>query len=85
MAYNITQRCQLNGCNAEVYFDEDTNRVHDFCSRRHASMAMARGEWPHPGTQGSAVCQLPGCYQAVYRNPSTGEVSPWWCLVIYVV
>eukprot|EP00752_Nemacystus_decipiens_P006890 g6189.t1 len=68
-------RCQLHGCNKEVFFDEGANRVHDFCSLRHASMAMSRGQWPPPGTQGSSSCQLPGCDQLVYRNPSTGEES----------
>ncbi|CAN0053760.1 unnamed protein product, partial [Ectocarpus sp. 12 AP-2014] len=67
--------CQLHGCNAEVFFDEDTNTVHDFCCRRHANMARARGQWPCPGMQGSTVCQYPGCNEWVYRNPETGEVS----------
>lgn len=68
------QRCQLDGCNEEVCFDEAANRVHDFCSLRHASMAKSKGEWPPPGTMGSSGCQLPGCDKFVYRNPSTGEV-----------
>ena len=69
-----TQRCQLHGCNKQVFFDERANRVHDFCSLRHASMAKSRGEWPPQGTRGASGCQLPGCDKLVYRNPSTGEV-----------
>jgi len=70
-----SQRCQLHGCNRQVFFDEDAKQVHDFCCRRHAGLAKARGQWPPPGTQGSSTCQLPGCDQWAYRNPVTGEVG----------
>ncbi|CAM9267091.1 unnamed protein product, partial [Hapterophycus canaliculatus] len=67
--------CQLHGCSEQVFFDEETGRVHDFCCRRHALMARDRGEWPRPGTQGSSGCQLPGCNQWVYKDPVSGEES----------
>eukprot|EP00903_Cladosiphon_okamuranus_P011897 g11174.t1 len=72
---SATSRCKLHGCNEPVFFDQHANRVHDFCSLRHANMAMSRGQWPPPDTQGSSGCQLPGCEMRVYRNPSTGEES----------
>lgn len=48
--------------------------LHDFCSRGHAQLAKARGEWPRPASKGTSTCSLPGCDHLVFRDSETGKV-----------
>ena len=41
--------CKLEGCEYQCYFDADTERVHDFCSRTCHALALKRGEWSKAG------------------------------------
>lgn len=77
-------QCQLDGCSLAVHVDEHTGRVHDYCSRRHADLGLARGgpsaqapcRRAEPvSTKGTAECRLEGCKELVYRDPETKVVS----------
>jgi len=41
--------CKLEGCEYPCYFDAETERVHDFCSRTCHALALKRGEWSKAG------------------------------------
>jgi hypothetical protein len=63
----LCHECNLDGCSETVYFEEETGRVHDFCSRYHADMAIESDQWPSSNRkrqrdgQGDDQCSLPGC------------------------
>lgn len=65
----------LDGCSNTVYFDSATNRVHDFCCKRHAKSAIADGKWTRSGGTGTSKCKLKGCRRDVYLDPITSLVS----------
>lgn len=63
--------CKLSTCNAPVYFDPAEGIVYDFCAKRHARLARARGEWPMYHPRGNTKCSIMNCPQYVYRDPVT--------------
>jgi hypothetical protein len=59
-----------------VYYDDETGRVHDFCTRRHANEAIESGEWAQPGgyvgrgDSSQQKCALYGCSRPVWVDPT---------------
>lgn len=48
-------RCNLPGCTAMKFRDEATGRLHDYCGRTHAYVAMSRGLAPPFGTDATGI------------------------------
>ena len=77
-------QCKLDGCEETVYFEEAAQRVHDFCCKGHADIAIERGDQPrsersHGGDGGAAAavppaqrCCLPGCSSERFTDADTG-------------
>ncbi|CAM9811845.1 unnamed protein product [Ectocarpus sp. 4 AP-2014] len=65
--------CQLRGCTEKRVREQDV--LHNFCSRGHAQLAKARGEWPPNANRGSSMCKLRGCKEPVHCDPHTGKAS----------
>ena len=83
--HGICHTCKLPGCDEPVYFEEEQNRVHDFCCLSHAQLAMERGIWPKSlkrvqvaggdASSASMICSLPGCSAPRFRDPESGELK----------
>jgi len=76
-------QCKLDGCEETVYFEEAAQRVHDFCCKGHADIAIERGDHPrsersHGGGGAAAAvppaqrCCLPGCSSERFTDADTG-------------
>ncbi|CAE8641545.1 unnamed protein product [Polarella glacialis] len=77
--HGYCHRCNLEGCNQTVYFDEAAGRVHDFCSKGHADEAIEDGDWQPSNKRRTANspqqrCSLPGCAAPRYNDQSTGHL-----------
>eukprot|EP00960_Hanusia_phi_P009331 270302-Hanusia_phi.AAC.2 len=78
--HGICHLCQLPGCDEPVYYDEEEDRVHDFCCLAHAYQAQDMGMWPLSNrsiqrhSDPSDRCSLPGCSAPRYVDGRTGQV-----------
>jgi hypothetical protein len=66
--------CHLNGCNKTVYFNELNLRVHDFCSKKHALLAISRGEANKSKLTAKAECSLSGCTKPCFIDAFSGQL-----------
>lgn len=54
-ADNAGLRCALPGCTATRFRDETTGRLHDYCGRTHAFVALSRGLAPPYGSDATDI------------------------------
>ena len=77
--------CNLNGCLKPVAYDDNNDRVHDFCCKDHARRAIAAGQWSKPvrdqyhstNSRSNGYCAYAGCNLQVFVDPTTHRVHDY--------
>jgi hypothetical protein len=66
---------KLDTCSSIIHYDAALDRVHDFCSLKHAQIHKKSNTPPRNSlmAETQAVCSLPGCVAKVFVDENSGE------------